>query len=80
MTKEEILQQINSIFIDILDLHDLTINYATIATDIDAWDSLTHIQLIVGIEKHFRIRFKSDEINNFNNVGEMCDSVLLKMV
>jgi len=79
MTKEEILKQVNEIFKDVLDEDDIVINESTTADDVEEWDSLTHIQLVVAIEKHFKIRFKSDEINNFKNVGEMCDSILLKV-
>ena len=79
MTKDDVIKQVNAIFIDVLDENSIVVNSETTARDIEEWDSLTHIQLVVGIEKHFKIRFKSDEINNFKNVGEMCDSILLKV-
>ena len=75
MERSEILQQINAIFIDTLDNEEVVIEEATQATDVDEWDSLTHIQLVVAIEKHFKIRFTSKEIQSWNNVGEMLNCI-----
>ena len=69
------IAQVNDIFIDVLDNDDIKLTPETSAKDIDEWDSLNHIQLIVAIEKHFKIRFNSSEINGWKNVGEMCDAI-----
>ena len=71
MTKEEIIKEINNIFIDVLDDDDIVISEATTSDDVDDWDSLNHIHLVVAIEKHFKLRFTSQEIQSWNNVGEM---------
>ena len=75
MESSEILKQVNAIFIDILDNNDIVLDRETTANDVEDWDSLTHIQLVVAIEKHFRLRFVSAEIRNWKNVGEMCDTI-----
>lgn len=79
MDRIEILKQINIIFIDVLDNENVVIMESTQATDVDDWDSLTHIQLVVAIEKQFKIRFTSKEIQSWKNVGEMIDSILSKL-
>ena len=78
MNKEEALKIINDVFIDVLDNKNIIINLNTTANDVEDWDSLNHIQLVVAIEKRFNIRFKSSEIRNWNNVAEMIESILTK--
>ncbi|MGV8962002.1 MAG: acyl carrier protein [Candidatus Saccharimonadaceae bacterium] len=75
MEKKEILDQVQDIFHDILDNESIVLTGETTADDVDDWDSLTHIQLVVAIEKHFKIRFKSMEILSWKNVGEMIDNI-----
>ena len=79
MERNDILKQINDIFIDTLDNEELLIIEATTADDVEEWDSLTHIQLIVAIEKKFRIRFTSKEIQSWSNVGEMLNCIETKI-
>ena len=80
MKIEDILKQVNEIFIDTLDNDQVIITETTTANDVDEWDSLTHIQLVVAIEKHFKIRFTSKEIQSWNNAGEMLTCIREKGV
>jgi acyl carrier protein len=79
MNVETIISQVNEIFRDVLDNDEITIGYETTAEQVEEWDSLTHIQLVVAIEKHFKIRFTTAEIHKFKNVGEMCEAILAKI-
>lgn len=72
---ESMLNQVQDVFRDILDEESLTLTRETMANDVDGWDSLTHIQLIVAIEKKFNVRFSSKEILSWKNVGELLDSL-----
>jgi acyl carrier protein len=78
MKKEEILLQVQNIFRDILDNESIELTGETTANDVEEWDSLSHIQLIVAIEKQFKIRFISKEILSWKNVGEMIDCIMDK--
>ena len=73
-----IANQVQDIFRDILDEESLTLTRETTANDVDGWDSLTHIQLIVAIEKKFKVKFSSKEILSWKNVGELLDSLQSK--
>ena len=79
MKRIEIFEKLNEIFIDVLDLDECKLTDDTSANDIEEWDSLSHIQLIVAIEKAFKIKFTSLEIMKWKNVGEMVNSILEKV-
>lgn len=78
MEKSQILDEVQAIFREVLDNEEIVLASETTADDIEEWDSLTHIQLIVAIEKHFKIRFTSREILSWQNVGEMIDCIAAK--
>lgn len=80
MDRNDMLKQINEIFVDVLDNEDVVITETATADDVEDWDSLSHIQLVVAIEKHFKIRFTSKEIQSWNNVGEMINCIQEKGV
>lgn len=79
MIKEELLQQIQEIFRDVLDDEEIVLTESATAEDVEGWDSLTHIQLIVAIEKQFKIKFTSKEILSWKNVGELVDCLAAKL-
>lgn len=78
MDKTQVLAEVQEIFQDVLDNEDIELTAETVADDIEEWDSLSHIQLIVAIEKHFKIKFTSKEILSWKNVGEMIDCIATK--
>ncbi len=79
MERTEILKKVTDIFRDVLDNEKIVLNDETTANDVAEWDSLNHIQLVVAIEKQFKIRFASGEIQRWKNVGEMIDSLSSKI-
>lgn len=78
MERSKIFNELNEIFEDIIDEGSVTLLDTSTVDDIDGWDSLTNIQLVVEIEKSFKIRFTSEEITTWKNVGEMIDSIIDK--
>ena len=79
MDRSRILEQLNKIFIDIIDEDTISLKEASIASEVEGWDSLTHILLVVAIEKHFKIRFTSKEIQEWKNVGALIDSIINRL-
>ena len=78
MENNQIMAEVQEIFRDVLDNEDIELTPETMADDIEEWDSLSHIQLIVAIEKHFKVKFTSMEILSWKNVGEMVDCISTK--
>ena len=79
MEKNDALLTVQEIFRNILDNEDIILSDDTTADDVEEWDSLTHIQLIVAVEKKFKIKFNSKEILSWKNVGEMLDAICTKL-
>lgn len=78
MEQQKIISEVQEIFREVLDNDDLEIQESTSARDVEEWDSLNHIQLVVAIEKHFKMRFTTAEIQNWKNVGEMVHCIAQK--
>jgi acyl carrier protein len=71
MSFDQILSQVRAIMEDVFDIDDLSVTPATTAEDIEEWDSLSHIRLMVAIERKFKIKFKTAEIEGLKNVGDL---------
>ncbi len=75
MTREEIMEKVNGIFRDVFDDETLVITDSTNSDDIEDWDSLEHISLIISMEKEFDMKFDIKEVNKLENVGQMVDMI-----
>lgn len=69
--------ELNAIFCKVFYDDDIKISRENTADDIEGWDSLSHLNLVVAIEKHFGIKFSNAEIAKWKNIGEMYDSLVL---
>ena len=73
-----IFELLNGVFQDVFDDDDLVVESVTTAQDVDGWNSLAHIRLMVSIEKAFKLRFSAAEISSLKNVGDMAALILRK--
>lgn len=78
MDRQNVINQLNVIFEEIVDEGPVCLSEVTVPTDVDGWDSLTNIQLVVAVEKQFDVKFTAEEILMWKNVGEMMDSIITK--
>jgi acyl carrier protein len=74
----ETLEILNGIFRQVFDDNSLSVTREITANDIEEWDSLTHINLVIAIEMHFGIKFGLGEMKSLRNVGEMVDLITKK--
>ena len=78
MNREDVMKRINEIFCQNFDDDSIVLTDETNAEDIEDWDSLEQINLVVAIENEFQMMFDIKEINELANVGEMVDLILRK--
>ncbi len=76
MSREEVFEKMNEVFRDVFDDETITVTDETTAKDIDGWDSLEHINLIVAMEQAFSMKFNMGQVVSMKNVGEMADIIL----
>ena len=79
MNKEEIYERLNKVFRDVFDDDEIVVTAETTSNDIEDWDSLEHINLIVAVEQEFGIKFNMHEVTTMKNVGEMVDIILSRI-
>lgn len=72
-------ERLQEVFQDVFDDDEIEITRETTAEDIDAWDSLTHVQLIVAVEREFGVKFSTVEVMKMKNVGEFIDLIDKKL-
>jgi len=78
MGNSEVMSRLTSVFQRVFGDETLSLARGTTARDVEGWDSLMHINLIVAIEREFKIRFTTREIATLQNVGELTDLIVRK--
>ncbi len=77
--EEKIYERLNKVFRDIFDDDSIVVTAETTANDIEDWDSLEHINLVVAVEQEFGIKFSMKEVTGMKNVGEMVDIIISRL-
>jgi acyl carrier protein len=75
----DVYQKLLPVFRDVFDDDELTVDANTTAQDVDGWDSLAHIRLVVSVEKAFAIKFSAAEIDDLANVGDFVALIRSKL-
>ena len=75
MSREEVKDRLEKVFREVFDDETILITDETSAEDIEAWDSLTHVELIVAVEEEFQMKLSAREIVRLKNVGEFINLI-----
>jgi acyl carrier protein len=78
MDRETVKRRLDAVFQDVFDDSSLEVKDDMTAADVEGWDSLSHINLIVAVEKEFRIRLTTGEVLGLNNVGDFMALIVRK--
>lgn len=73
------LEELEPVFRQVFDDDAIVLQLETTSDDIDDWDSLTHMNLVVALELHFKIKFALGELQKLKNIGEMLDLINRKL-
>jgi acyl carrier protein len=71
MDDQQVYARLTEIFEDVFDEDSIQLSPELSAKDVDGWDSLTHIRLLLTVEKAFKIKFSTSEIGKLENVGDL---------
>ena len=78
MTREDILQRLVPVFVDVFEDDAIDVHAALSAHDVERWDSIANIRLFLAIEEEFGVRFDAVESTTAANVGEIADLIIAK--
>jgi acyl carrier protein len=78
MDRVRALNELSAILGEVLDRPSLALTEATSAADIEGWDSMTNISFVVEVERRFSIKFKTAEVEEMHNAGDMLDMIAAK--
>jgi acyl carrier protein len=78
MGTPEIYDKLSAVFQDVFDDETVVVTPKLTAKDVDGWDSLTHIRLMLTVEKAFGVRFSASEVGKLKNVGELASLIASK--
>lgn len=79
MTREELLETVAEILRDIFDDEELPVTEETSSADVEDWDSLEQINILVAIQDRFGIQFSLDDVKGLENVGDTLDLIERKL-
>ena len=79
MTRQEVFTRLDEVFQDVFDNEEIHVSDETTAEDIEDWDSLEQVNIVVAIQDEFKIKFNIAEVNAMENVGEIVDFILEKI-
>lgn len=78
MQRADVYNKLNMIFRDYFETDEIALMDSTTAADVEGWDSLAHVILIVEIEKAFGIELGVKHSSRLKNVGELADAIMKK--
>lgn len=79
VTREQIMERVTEIVGEVLNIDDLKLSDESTARDVQGWDSLTHVQIIIAVESEYNFHFSFSEASQLENVGEFVDAIYAKM-
>ena len=78
MNQSQVIERLQSVF-DKVFMEEVVVTPALTAADVDEWDSLTHVALVLAVEREFGVRFKVGEVEAAKSVGEFAELIVKRL-
>ena len=79
METNELYTKLTSVFHDVFEDEGLVVVPQMSANDVDGWDSLNHLRLVLSVQKAFGVKFSAHEIAQLKNVGDLASLIQAKV-
>lgn len=79
MNKQEIMSELEQIFMDVFAREDIQLSETTSTGDVEGWDSLMHITILEAVQNQYSIAFELDEIVEMKTVGDILQAIVSKI-
>ncbi len=79
LTRTELLGKITGVLSEIIDNPSLSLSESTTADEVNDWDSINHVKLLIGLESDLGFRFETDEVSGLRKVGDLIDLIERKL-
>jgi acyl carrier protein len=79
LTRPELLGRITGILSEVIDNPGLKLSESTTADEVNDWDSINHVKLLIGLESDLGFRFETDEVSGLRKVGDLIDVIEKKL-
>lgn len=76
MTREDVFAKLTEVFRDVFDSDEIVLNEDTVSSDIQDWDSLEFVNIIVAVMETFKIKFSIEDLKKLKNIGELVTLIL----
>lgn len=79
MERNIVFEKLREIIKDVTDNEEIELNYTTVASDVEGWDSLAQVLIVGELQNELGVKFTSAEVNLYANVGELVDAIMAKL-
>lgn len=76
LTQEVVYERLNTLFRDVLDDDALVLRADTTARDVEGWDSMANVQLMLGVEREFGLHLSAGQMQSLSNVGDLVSAIV----
>ena len=76
LTADNVYERLNRLFRDVLDDDNLVLRQETTAKDVEGWDSMANVQLMLGVEREFGVHLSAGQMQALQNVGDLVSAIV----